>query len=293
MASLHQETDREAAAKPAAATAVHLDIFVNDFVESIVSEVKSELVAETQSNSSHRNVHVEAPLLPASLSFTEGSSAAVSPSPHKARPGALKGTPNKGQSSTNRSAHKPSSASAAQDQGSLQLSSSALSSTAQTELPREDAANKDQTWSPSAQAESSQPQTELFQVQDTSQVSATASSQPAEHKPASLTARTAGGDQAAQSSTAVTDSHTGQATTAGESEAQHVDTVEVVHALVQELLEVVVRHAAPDKVLSADLCLGSESVVQPVCSQCSHSKLTSLQSMPRMSPVLPAHVRTC
>ena len=246
MASLHQEADTAAApAKPAAATALQLDIFVNGFVEDIVSEVKSELVAEAQSNASQRKTRVEAPLLPASLSFTEGSSAAVSPSPHKARPGALKG-----QSSTNRSAHKPSSASAAQDQGSLQLSSSALSSTAQTELPREDAANKDQTWSPSAQAESSQPQTELFQVQDTSQVSATASSQPAEHKPASLTARTAGDDQAAQSSTAVTDSHTGLATTAGESEAQHVDNVEVVHALVQELLEVVVRHAAPDKVLS-------------------------------------------
>lgn len=267
MASLHQEADREAApAKPAAATASQLDIFVNGFIEDIVSEVKSELVAEAQSNTSHTNAHVEAPLLPASLSFTEGSSAAVSPSPHKARPGALKGTPNRGQPSTNRSAHKASSASAAQDQGSLELSLSMLSFTAQTESPQEDAADKDQTWSPAAQAESSQLQTELCQEQDTSQIDAAASSQPAEHQPASLAATTAGGDQAAQSITGVTGSHTGQATTAGESEAQHVDTVEVVHALVQELLEVVVRHAAPDKVLSADLWLGSESVVQPVCS---------------------------
>ena len=252
MASLHQEADTAAApAKPAAATALQLDIFVNGFVEDIVSEVKSELVAEAQSNASQRKTHIEAALLPASLSFTEGSSAAVSPSPHKARLGALKGTPNRGQPS-NRSAHKPNSASAAQEQGLLELSLPVLSSTAQIELPQKDAANKDETWSPEAQAESSQLQTELCQEQDTSQVSAAASSQAA--APASLTATTAGGDQAAQSSTGATGSHTGPAPTAGESEAQHVDTVEVVHTLVQELLEVVVRHAAPDKVLSADLC---------------------------------------
>jgi len=57
--------------------------------------------------------------------------------------------------------------------------------------------------------------------------------------------------QPARSGSAAEDNEANQAATAIEYDTEHVDTVEVVRDLVQELLEAVARHAAPDKVTSA------------------------------------------
>ncbi len=276
---LLQAAEPEAtAAKPAAASALHLEAFVNDFVEHLVSEVKSELVAEAQSTAGQSGISHKEPPLP----FTEGSSA-VSPSPQKAHSGAAKRTPSRNQSSAKRSLHKPASspALAAHPQASDELSSSGLSTARQPETAG--VASQDQANVSESQAESSQPQTELSEAQAASRASSavpckqtrTASSAEtaavtghaneshasAEGSQVAETLSAAVYSQAAGTGSAAKDNEAGQAATAVEyetehvdtveSETEHVDTVKVVHDLVQELLEAVARHGAPHKVICA------------------------------------------
>ncbi len=255
-----------------------MEAFVNDFVENLVSEVKSELVAEAQSAAGQSGISHKEPPLP----FTEGSSA-VSPSPQKAHSGAAKRTPSRNQSSAKRSLHKPASspALAAQPQASDELSSSVLSTARQPETAG--AASQDQANVSESQAESSQPQTELSQAQAASRASSAVPCKQTQTASSAETAAISGQanesrastegsqvaeslsaavySQAARTGSAAEDHQEGRAATATEyktghvdtveSETEHVDTVEVVHDLVQELLEAVARHAAPDKVNSA------------------------------------------
>ncbi len=267
------------AAKPVAASALHLEAFVNDFAENLVSEVKSELVAEAQSTAGQSGISHKEPPLP----FTEGSSA-VSPSPQKAHSGAAKRTPGRNQSSAKRSLHKPalSPSLAAQPQASdEQTSSSVLSTARQPETAG--AASQSQANVLESQAESSQPQTELSQAQAASQASSSVPCKQTQTASSAETAATSGQanesrastegsqvaeslsaavySQAARSGSAAQDNKAGQAATATEYETEHVDNVqsatehvdhvEVVHDLVQELLEAVARHGTPHKVTSA------------------------------------------
>jgi hypothetical protein len=280
MTCLLQAAQPEAtAAQPAAASALQLEAFVNDFVENLVSEVKSELTAEAQSTAGQSGItHKEAP-----LPFTEGSSA-VSPSPQKAHSAAAKRTPNRNQSSAKRSLHKPalSLALAAQLQASdEQRSSSVLSTARQPETAGD--ASQSQANVLESQAESSQPQTELSQAQAASQASSAVPGKQTQTASSAETAAISGQanesrasaegsqiaetlsaavySQAARSGSAAEDNQASQAATAIEyetehadtvrSEKEHVDTVEVVHDLVQELLEAVARHGTPHKVNSA------------------------------------------
>ena len=266
MTCLLQAAQPEAtAAQPAAASALHLEAFVNDFVENLVSEVKSELVAEAQSTAGQSGISHQEPPLP----FTEGSSA-VSPSPQKAHSGAAKRTPCRNQSSAKRSLHKPASspALAARPQASDELSSSVLSAARQPETAG--AASQDQANVPESQAESLRPQTELSQAQAASRASSAVPCKQTQTVSSAETAATSGEaneshasaegsqvaeplsaavySQAARAGSAAEDNEAGQAATASEYETERVDTVEVVHDLVQELLEAVARHGTPHKV---------------------------------------------
>ncbi|DBA97191.1 TPA: hypothetical protein ACH3X1_014950 [Trebouxia sp. C0004] len=260
-------------AKPAAAaSALHLEAFVSDFVENLVSEVKSELVAKAQSKAGQSGISHKDPSLP----FTEGSSA-FSPSPQKAHSGAAKRTPSRNQSSAKRSLHKPASspALAAQPQASDELSSSVLSTARQREIAGP--ASQDRANVLESQAESSQPHIELSRAQAASRASSalpckqaqTARSaetaaegrESAEGSQVAETLSAAVCNQAARTGSVAEDNEAGQAATVVEydtelvdtveSETEHADTVEVVHDLVQELVEAVARHAAPDMVDAA------------------------------------------
>ena len=274
MTCLLQAAQPEAtAAKPAAAaSALHLEAFVTDFVENLVSEVKSELAAEAQSTAGQSGISQREPHLP----FTEGSSA-VSPSPQKAHAGAAKRTPGRNQSSAKRSLHKPASSPAlpAQPQASEeQMSSSVLSIARQPETAGD--ASQSQANVLESQTELSQAQTAprassavpYKHMQTVSSAEAAAisgqandSCASAESSRAAETLSAAVYGQAARSGSAAEDNEAGQAATATECETGHVDTVqsktehvntvEVVHDLVQELLEAVARHGTPHKVTSA------------------------------------------
>ncbi len=231
--AMHQHEIAAVSSKPSPANSAGLDAFVHDFVDSLVSEVKSELMAEAQGTAAQRSSHADASAVQSSLPFTEGSSAAVSPSPHKAQLAAAKGTPHKGsvtrgqsggQSSVKRLSHRPVSAAS---------HAHAESSQAQ----------------PESQGDASIFEAHPIQSQPKAQDTAQTLAQPEPQELASQSDRAAGNGQAGAKVTVAANS---QAGTAEEAEAEQPDTVSLVHDLVQELLGAVTRHAQTSKVM-ADL----------------------------------------
>ena len=84
-------------------TVLQLNAFVDSYVEGIVSEAKSELVAEAlNSPPKTRSAHVDAPVTPGPLPFTEGSSGAGTALAQKERSSAAKVTSHRAQASPSR-----------------------------------------------------------------------------------------------------------------------------------------------------------------------------------------------
>ena len=245
----HQGEDPKAvSAMPAAAkpAALQLDAFVNDFVKSIVSKVKSELVAEAQCTAPHDTSRAGAASLPPTLLFTEGKSAA-NVSPHKGRSAAARPLSHRPQHSVGQLPHKTHSAADADQNCSSVQVMSGWNAAVQPELPQI------QPEPPQPEPHSPQPQPELHrseaEVPQTHPSQALAAESGKQTWEVSTAAATVAGRQLAGPSTATTaDSQAGQAGTAAESRTEQPGTEEVVHDLVQGLLEAVIRHAQPEQV---------------------------------------------
>ena len=244
-----------------------LDAFVDDFVGNLISEVKSELVGEAQGSPTHER-HPISSALPQDLPFTAGSSAP--PSPYKGRSRSVKGTPHKGQSSTPQSLSKPGRQTATENHNSDVVSSSSATAPAHEEPVQAQGRSQDQPCMPDAQAQSSQ--VGMPQAPHTARASA-----PDSHKEIGQAGvGEAAADYSGECGTLSADQRC-QASAAREAGAEQPGSVELVHDVVQDLLDAVTQDTQPDKVRKSTwqlcrahhcmtgLCVGQRGARACVC----------------------------